>query len=175
MINEIKNETKELKETDSKLFDDNTTLNNKINEITTKTKELKETDCKLIEDNTILSNQMNEIKMENKEFKDHILQSKTKFQSGDHLFDFYDNYDEYKYMMNGNDWREAKHHVTFDVKYDKNPKVIVSINQLDYDKNKNLRINVLPADIDSTGFDLKIQTWEDTSLHSVRLSWISFE
>ena len=77
--------------------------------------------------------------------------------------------------MRAFDWREFKYHVNFDKAYEKKPQVVVSINKLDYDKNKNLRINVFAADIDSSGFDLKIQTWDDTIIYRVTIAWISFE
>ena len=78
-------------------------------------------------------------------------------------------------MMDSTGWREFKHHINFDVKYEKKPQVIVSINLLDNDKNKNLRINVFAADIDISGFDLKVQTWDDTSICSARIAWFAFE
>ena len=77
--------------------------------------------------------------------------------------------------MNSFGWREFKYHVNFETKYEKKPQVIVSINQLDSNKDKNLRINVFPADIDNSGFDLKMQTWDDTLIYRVRIVWISFE
>jgi hypothetical protein len=164
-----------LKEMEDKLSKYNILLNNQINEIKIENKEFKEKEGKLFDEIYFLNNQINEIKIQNKELKELIFQNDIKLQSGDYLADFLSPESEYKYMMDSTGWREFKHHINFDVKYEKKPQVIVSINQLDNDKNKNLRINVFAADIDISGFDLKVQTWDDTSICSARIAWFAFE
>ena len=174
-IEEIKIENQEFREKGDKILEDNTLINNKINEITIQYKDLKDIDDKLFSENSSLNNQINEIKTENINLKEQILKNDNKLQSGDYYFDFYFPDSENYEAMRTFGWREFKYHVNFDKVYEKKPQVIVSINQLDSNKDKNVRINVFAADIDTTGFDLKIQTWDDSIIYSARIAWISFE
>ena len=171
-INDINLQNKELKKMEDQLFEENNLLKNQINEIKLQNKEMKEIENRLFEEDNLLKNQINEIKFQNKELKELISQKDIKLQSGEYLVDFYSS--ESEYMIHSKGWRTFTQHINFDEKYEKNPRVMVSINQLDYDKNKNLRINVFPENIDISGFDITIATWDDTSIYSVRIDWISF-
>ena len=171
-INDINLQNQELKKMEGQLLEENNLLKNQINEINLQNKELKEIEDRLLEDNNLLKNQINEINLQNKELKELISQKDIKIQSGEYFVDFYSS--DIKYMMDYIGWRTFTQHINFDEKYEKNPRVMVSINQLDNNKNKNLRINVFPENIDISGFDITISTWDDTSIYSVRIDWISF-
>ena len=171
-INDINTQNKELKKNEDKIFEENALLKNEINDINLQNQELKKMEGQLLEENNLLKNQINEINLQNKELKELISQKDIKIQSGEYFVDFYSS--DIKYMMDSIGWRTFTQHINFDEKYEKNPRVMVSINQLDNNKNKNLRINVFPENIDISGFDITISTWDDTSIYSVRIDWISF-
>ena len=77
-------------------------------------------------------------------------------------------------MMDGRGERSVTIHINFDKKYEKIPKVMVSISLLDTEKNTNLRINVYAEHINTSGFDLIIYTWDDTRIFRIKATWISF-
>lgn len=174
-VNETKIQYKELREIENKLSDDNILIKDEIKGIQEENKLFKENDDRIFSDFSVLYDQINIIYQKYNELEGQMLQKYTKLQSGDYLFDFYSPESEYKETMESLGWREFKYHVDFDIKYDKKPKVLVSINQLDNDKSRNVRINAFAADIDNSGFDLKIQTWDDTLIVSARIAWVSFD
>jgi len=134
---------------------------------------LKEMEDKLFEENTSLKRQINEIKEENKKLKEQISQKDIKIQSGEYLATFFfDNKNNYMYNSTGT--RSFTQRIYFNEVYEKIPNVMVSINGLDSDKDRNLRINVFAEHIDTSGFNLKIITWDNTALYRVKSSWIAF-
>lgn len=84
------------------------------------------------------------------------------------------NYEDYEYMFNSKDWRTFSAHINFEEKYERPPKVLLFINKLDSDKNTNLRISIYSSNIDTNGFDLNLQTWDDSIIYGFRIIWISF-
>ena len=69
------------------------------------------------------------------------------------------------------------HHITFEKKYESNPNVMVSISSLDDGGGNSanvIRIKVYAKNIDTSGFDIQIHTWECSTLFGVKVSWISF-
>ena len=77
-------------------------------------------------------------------------------------------------MMNSRGQNSITKHIDFDVKFKKTPKVMISISLLDTKRTTNLRINVYSEYINTSGFDLRIATWDDIKLYRLRTSWISF-
>lgn len=140
-----------------------------LNNVSTKLKEL---ESKFYEDNTSLRKQINEINIQNSDLKELISQKDIKIQTGEYWVDF--NYEDYEYMFNSKDWRTYSAHINFEEKYERPPKVLLFINKLDSDKNSNLRISFYSSNIDTNGFDLNLQTWDDSIIYGFRIIWISF-
>lgn len=65
--------------------------------------------------------------------------------------------------------------VTFRREFSDIPKVIVSINYLDSDKDENTRVWVQPTDITTSGFVLQFRTWSDSRVFDVEVDWIAFQ
>lgn len=58
--------------------------------------------------------------------------------------------------------------------YDVKPKVIVSVTQLDADKEANSRYNVEVLSVSRDGFTVKIKTWADSKIFSISGYWLAF-
>lgn len=54
------------------------------------------------------------------------------------------------------------------------PIVQVNLSKIDSEQKTNVRVEVLVANLTSYGFTLRIHTWADTILYSVRANWIAF-
>jgi hypothetical protein len=136
---------------------------------------LKEMNDKCFEENTLLKNQINQLKEENKELKEKISRQSLNIQTGE-----YEGYFPWKkhYMNKDNGLRTVTHHVTFEKKYEANPHVMVSISSLDAGSNgfedNTVRIKVDALNINPSGFDIQVSTWEGSTLFGVKVSWISF-
>ena len=162
--NLLKKEINKLKEKQDKSFEENNILKKEINE-------LKEKQNKTFEENNLLKKEINELKGQNKELKEQI-SNNVKIQSGEYNAGFPSNTSHYMHCQTGQ--RSFKQHIYFSEKYDKIPHVIVSIKGLDTNKDTNIRLKVKTENIDTSGFDLIIATWDNTSIYGVRISWISF-
>lgn len=53
------------------------------------------------------------------------------------------------------------------------PLIQANLAAVDADAQPNLRIELLPANITTLGFTLRIHTWADTKLHRVRANWFA--
>ena len=137
--------------------------------IFTKLKEINDKNTKEI---SSLRQQTNEMNIQNNDLKKQISKADIKIQSGEYEMNFFNS--DYEYMFSSPDWRTFSQHINFENKYERPPKVLVFLNKLDSDKNKNLRINIFSSNIDASGFDLNIQTWDDSSIYGFRIIWFSF-
>ncbi|KAF5353954.1 hypothetical protein D9756_006881 [Leucocoprinus leucothites] len=54
------------------------------------------------------------------------------------------------------------------------PRVVVFFNLIDLEKNCNWRLKTTATEIDTHGFTLNIETWDDTILHAARVGWIAY-
>ena len=63
--------------------------------------------------------------------------------------------------------------VKFDKSFTKKPQVILSVTQIDSDKEANTRYNVEAISISRDGFTLKVRTWADSRLFSISGYWIA--
>ena len=54
------------------------------------------------------------------------------------------------------------------------PKVVVFLNYIDLDKSRNWRLKTTATDIDIHGFNLNIETWDDTILYAAQAGWIAY-
>ena len=169
-----------LKESEKKYNEENDLLKAQINEINLQNNilkdlmidKLKEIDDKNTQEFFSLRNQINEINIQNNDLKQQISITDFKIQSGEYYKNFIDS--EYDYMYNSRDWRTFSYHINFEKEYERPPKVLVFLNNLYSDSNKNLRVSIFSSNIDTSGFDLNIQTWEDSSIYGFRIIWFSF-
>ena len=134
---------------------------------------LKEMQDKFFEENNLLKNQIKEIKQENKELKEKISNNKINIQSGEYTAFFPCGQ---HYMNKDEGVRTFTQHINFEKKYEAIPRVMVSLSTLDACtfNNKNVRVKVNATNIDTSGFDVQIITWFNSSLFEVKVSWISY-
>jgi H-type lectin domain len=70
--------------------------------------------------------------------------------------------------------REHREAITFSKTFSSPPEVMVAISGLDIDEAKNSRVRVYAQNITEEGFDLVFTTWDDTTLYTVRATWLAF-
>ena len=66
-----------------------------------------------------------------------------------------------------------RQHVSFESAFARAPLVQVAIVGLDASNQDNLRLKVRAADITAQGFTLEVETWFNTRLWSVDVSWLA--
>jgi hypothetical protein len=66
-------------------------------------------------------------------------------------------------------------HVNFDKPFDFIPVVRTGISGLDCANQANLRVATYALQVNEKGFDLKVQTWSDSIVHSVELNWVAYQ
>ena len=143
--------------------------NEKFEKITDKLKEIQD---KFIAENNLLKEQINAIKIENKELKEQISKNNINIQSGEYIAEFPC---LQHYMNKDEGYRTFTQHINFEKKYETIPHVMVSISTLDACTfNKNIRVMVKAANINTSGFDVQIITWMNSSLFLVKVSWLSY-
>jgi hypothetical protein len=64
--------------------------------------------------------------------------------------------------------------VDFERRFVTPPKVVVFLNYIDLDKNRNWRLNVRASGVDVSGFTLHVETWGDTIMYAVQACWIAY-
>jgi hypothetical protein len=64
--------------------------------------------------------------------------------------------------------------ISFQAPFPASPLVQASLNKVDAEGQPNLRVEILVANISNIGFTLRIHTWADTKLHSIRANWLAF-
>ena len=128
---------------------------------------------KLKEINDKFSSETNQLKKENEKLKEIIKKQNNNIQTGEYVGFF-----PYKqhYMNNEKGNRIVKQHITFEKKYETKPNVMVAISSLDAGcaKAVTTRVRVSAKNIDTSGFDIEINTWNTSVLFEVKVSWISF-
>ena len=154
-----------MKEKQNKFLEDNNLLKTEINE-------LKEKQEKNYEEYNLLKKDTNDLKEKNKELKAKILNNLVKIQAGEYHACFPSNTRHYMHCQSGN--RTFKKHIDFDKEFESTPNVIVAIEALDTNKDTNLRLFLKKENIDNSGFDLIVGTWDNTSIFGVKISWIAF-
>ena len=63
--------------------------------------------------------------------------------------------------------------VDFNKPFDTKPMVVLSVTQIDSDKEFNQRYNVEAISVSRDGFTLKIRTWADSKVYSLSGFWIA--
>lgn len=66
-------------------------------------------------------------------------------------------------------------YVPFGEPFTADPQVTTALTAIDASNASNLRVLVLPMRISRQGFDLRVQTWGDTKLHFVQVTWTAFQ
>ena len=175
-VNELEEGKNNLNSKVNKLEEEKNNLNSKVNELETKNDNLNFKVNELEEEKNNLISEINKL---NNDFsalenKNNILEEKLEtinIQTGE-----YNTYFPGKeiYMRRGHGERSFIGHIDFNKKYESIPYVLTSLSALDAGDNRNIRISVNAFNITTTGFDIKIYTWADTSIYYVRVSWISF-
>ncbi|KAG4086492.1 hypothetical protein H8356DRAFT_1059970 [Neocallimastix lanati (nom. inval.)] len=186
-VNELETKNDNLNFKVNELEEEKNNLNSKVNELEEGKNNLNSKVNKLEEEKNKLNSKVNELEEEknnlnsklNNDFsalenKNNILEEKLEtinIQTGE-----YNTYFPGKeiYMRRGHGERSFIGHIDFNKKYESIPYVLTSLSALDAGDNRNIRISVNAFNITTTGFDIKIYTWADTSIYYVRVSWISF-
>lgn len=63
--------------------------------------------------------------------------------------------------------------IDFDKPFDTRPSIVLSVTQIDSDKEFNQRYNVEAISISRDGFTLKIRTWADSKIYSLSGFWMA--
>ncbi len=69
--------------------------------------------------------------------------------------------------------RGFSNRVVFDAPFNSAPVVHVGVVGLDVSKDDNLRLSVRAEDITTQGFTLRVETWLNTKIWSVEVSWLA--
>ncbi|MFH0991983.1 MAG: H-type lectin domain-containing protein [bacterium] len=91
-------------------------------------------------------------------------------QSGRYMFD--KNLKDYTLDKESGD-RVVQLEVTFPKAFEQKPEVIVAVNYLDCDKEKNLRYEVKTISVSRDGFLVQVKTWGDTKIYAIGGGWIA--
>ena len=65
--------------------------------------------------------------------------------------------------------------VPFDPPFASPPKVALALGGVDSGHDRNLRIILTPHDVDVREFNIRINTWGDTMIFQVWVTWIAFD
>ena len=99
------------------------------------------------------------------------LQAQTKIQSGSWSV----NQSVPGYSLDNNiGERSVTLDILFAEPFAKKPKVILTITQLDSDKDVNSRYRPEAISISRDGFTLKVSTWADSKIFSLSGSWLAY-
>lgn len=63
--------------------------------------------------------------------------------------------------------------IDFENAFTEKPQIILSVTQIDSDKETNLRYNVEAISISRDGFTIKVRTWSDSKLFSISGYWLA--
>ncbi|HEX9253345.1 MAG TPA: H-type lectin domain-containing protein [Ignavibacteriaceae bacterium] len=63
--------------------------------------------------------------------------------------------------------------IDFENSFTEKPQIILSVTQIDSDKETNLRYNVEAISISRDGFTIKVRTWADSKLFSISGYWLA--
>ncbi|RPA77475.1 hypothetical protein BJ508DRAFT_212785 [Ascobolus immersus RN42] len=64
--------------------------------------------------------------------------------------------------------------IEFAKPYDAAPEVVVFISGFHADHRKHLRVKIGTDNITTTGFTLKVRTWDNSKLFNIKVSWIAY-
>ncbi|KAG8798813.1 hypothetical protein FRC16_006507 [Serendipita sp. 398] len=64
--------------------------------------------------------------------------------------------------------------ITFSRPFDQPPRVVVTLSALDMEAGRDCRVVVRATDIESDGFVIHIDTWDDSVLHMAKADWFAY-
>jgi hypothetical protein len=96
--------------------------------------------------------------------------AQTKIQSG--IWSVSQSHEDYSLDKNEGD-RSMTIEVRFKTPFKTKPQIMISITQLDCDKEYNLRYNAEVLSASRDGFTLKVKTWADSKIFSISGYWIA--
>ena len=96
--------------------------------------------------------------------------TQTKMQSG--FWSVNPSLEDYSLDKNEGD-RSMTIEVSFKTPFKTKPQIIISITQLDCDKEYNLRYNAEVLSASRDGFTLKVNTWADSKIFSISGYWFA--
>ena len=76
-------------------------------------------------------------------------------------------------FCSGNPCPSRSYHIHFPQHFYKIPVVMVSLSTLDVNKDFNLRVDVKPASITTSSFNIEYTTWASTIIYYAKFSWIA--
>lgn len=75
---------------------------------------------------------------------------------------------------NGDGERIETIDIDFPESFNKKPQIVLGVNFVDADGNKNLRYDIMPTSISRDGFTVKIITWADTRIYGLKGYWLAY-
>lgn len=99
-----------------------------------------------------------------------FIYSQTQVQSGTFSADL--NTSGYSLHKNSGD-RTYTLEINFEKPFEKKPKVVISVCQIDVDTKTNMRYKLEATSISRDGFTLKISTWSESRIFGISGSWIA--
>jgi hypothetical protein len=99
------------------------------------------------------------------------LQAQPKFESG--TWSVNQSVSGYA-LDNNNGERSITLDVHFTESFIKKPFIILTVTQLDADKDVNLRYRVETISVSRDGFTLKVNTWADSKIYSLSGNWLAY-
>lgn len=63
--------------------------------------------------------------------------------------------------------------IEFDKPFKNKPQILLSISQIDADRESNVRYNVTAVSVSKDGFTLKVDTWSDSRIFSISGYWLA--
>ncbi|MDY0081911.1 MAG: H-type lectin domain-containing protein [Ignavibacteriaceae bacterium] len=79
---------------------------------------------------------------------------------------------EYSLDKNNGD-RNMTLEIQFDKSFEKAPQILLSVSQLDADKNSNSRYKAEAVSVSKDGFTIKVRTWADSRIFSISGYWLA--
>ncbi|MCX7611250.1 MAG: H-type lectin domain-containing protein [Ignavibacterium sp.] len=74
----------------------------------------------------------------------------------------------------GNGDRSMTIDIEFPKPFESKPTVVLSVSQIDTDKDTNSRYNIEAISVSRDGFTLKVRTWADSKVYSMSGYWIAY-
>jgi len=69
--------------------------------------------------------------------------------------------------------RNVSLEITFAKPFETKPEVLVSVNYLDADKERNLRYEIKTLSVSRDGFSVQVKTWGDSRIYAIGGGWIA--
>ncbi len=64
--------------------------------------------------------------------------------------------------------------ISFNPPFSAPPHIVLAVGGIDSERATNLRITLEPYDVETAEFNIKVNTWGDTLLYQVWITWIAY-